>query len=473
MCSLSATCAITLCLVFVQIQGFSVLADELELRYLGKSLDQIDQRFPMDLAGVIKQTEITEFPMTGQPSLEKTSGLASLDLINDQDRVTGFPLLPGSQYRFLVSMKELHRIDRITISGQLTGGTFDLLTADQPLSPLDKGWSSMIESQPLGVPATAYTFRPKSTLNCCVVIKTPAELPPSGRLLLSDISFYSTQDTREFTLERTTPEPKNQVIITGSTHSPGALAQVDSNPFDLCSMYAGARVSYVSSVVDPEHINEMNDDNAATFLEFDPKEKESVAVFDLGQNRRLTKLSLIHSTHPGDVKFYMVKDLPWSSVVTAVTKTAWLNLQPLFPELFTASDVSISQPFAALKETSPQIVTVDSSWFQTLRELGTLRTDDTMFSQCEAPISGGRYLIVRFLNRGTGSETGFRIFDINVFGDYPKDTFVVKPILLPEIEGEALITPILNPSISSDSSDSSTAGKIVIPTPSPTPPPAS
>lgn len=105
----------------------------------------------------------------------------------------------------------------------------------------------------------------------------------------------------------------------------------------------------------------------------------------------------------------------------------------------------------------PPVVNVPSSWFEELHKLGSARTDEVEFSQMEAPVIESRYFIIRFLRGATqvaklpvwlrptawwfggaargdvmpiangGAPDPFRVYDVNVFGDYPPEDWEVAP----------------------------------------------
>ncbi len=442
---------------------FPLKAENIELVNLPTPLDEIPQPFPMDMSNVVLKSNIQAAPIEGQPAIEPVM----LTNLIDTDRTTCANLDKKGEYRFLITMGTISRVSAITLTGNLQGATATIQVAELPLKPGEEGWTTVFSGKVLGTPATASAFRPTSTFRALVTINTTGA--QDARPTLSDIAFYATPDHREYNLvpnpnKKTQDKDKNE----GNQEKFLVNKTVTQDEFDLANMYAGAKVSHVSSIAHPDQAHNINDGNAETVCEFDPKEKDSVAVIDLGQSRRVRKISMVHSLKPGDMSLYVTDRLPWEQEAKA-TKVAWNA--PLAFEVPTLSDVPFLAQLGvgppAVKSTAPIIIQVQSAWFDQMQRFGGANSESDHFTQIAGPLTNGRYVIIRFLNHSPSSLDGFQINDINVFGDYEKDDFILVPKDFGEPQQEALIinttpSPPVTP-----------RDYIKDPTPAPTPAPVS
>lgn len=446
----------------------SAPVEDIELANLPTPLDEIADPFPMDLSNIILNSTVTPAPLPGQPALDPIR----LMTVIDTDRTTGLDLSQKGEHRFMLHFGAINRVRAITITGNLRGATATVQVADLPLNADQTGWTTLFSGKVLDTPATSVSFGAQAAHVALITINT-GSAQESGPAL-SDIAFYATPDYREYQL---VPNPNKKVEQKKENNTDQEKFQVNKtvhqDEFDLASMYAGAKVSHVSSAARPDEANYMNDGNANTIWQFDPKETDSVAVLDLGQSRRVRKVSMVHSQKPGEISLYVVDHLPWEQ--EAPTKqVAWLDpvlmagsgpVMSDFPMFAQAAGAGPAKTFV------PAIIQVKAAWFQAMTRFGSAASETDHFTQISSAPTGGRYVIVRFLNRSPSQLDGFQINDINVFGDYEKDDFILIPKDFGEPTVEALIinttpamppVPPVYPKVPPSS-----------PTPAPAPPPAS
>lgn len=432
---------------------------------LDKNLNQILQNFPIDVAANIMGTEIAQISQISHPN-QPSLDAKTLQNIIDTDLASGVIIPKKGEYQFLINLKMIHRVNKIVITGDLKGTKIRVQLAEFPIPVESHKWKMVVEDKSLNSPSTSFSIRPQAALQILVTLDAN-RIEEKSPISLCDVAFYSQEDLREFKLEDNTRRSKQPINF---------AEQTELNPYDLGSMYAGARVFQISPTTNLESANSINDDNSYTFMEFDPNQKESIFVMDLGQTRRVCKISTIHSQTPGELSFYLTDQLPWNHPEqnpTKVAQLAWLS--PVHASKF-YSDIPIFAQIQANPSPKNQDVVINPAAFESIPVFGSVHTDSRMFSQINMPASKGRYIIARFVNQSTGAPSGFRVYNVNVFGDYPKDAFKLVRQLLPEPESSALIQP--NPNATPPQSvvyppELSRVGSLVSPTPAPSPPPAS
>ncbi len=474
--------------------------DEFELVSLPDPLAQVENVYPMNMSSTLTGTQIREIPRTGQPSLDDKK----LMTIIDTDRASGTLLTANGQHHFFFSFKTINRFHEIVITGTLKGATVSVDLAEMPVLPnkegwprSEQGWQQVMDGKPLNLPATSLLFRPQSVFQAIVTLKTaPAEVEPHPTIC--DVAFYSAKDVREF--ELVSNSPSGQGTGQPPSDDPSPNLQVD-NPerekagesqardkgdhetqYNLGGMQTGTRIAQVSSLANLEQADMAHDDSAATYLEFDPREKESVAVLDLGTARCLRKFSLIHSSHTGDLKLYSTNRLPWGAYnepshqtarhAVGVGSLAWLDVSLLLGRALVDSDIPL---FAQFSRPPPPKTThtlrIRSSLFDQLAQFGSVSTENRYFTQLTGPVVNHRLVVMRFTNRSTDTSKGFRIHDWNVFGNYGPGDFRLVPKDLPQKQGEPLVVvdPPM-PMAGITEPDYSGIGRVAI---SPPPPPVS
>lgn len=454
--------------------------DEFELVSLPDPTAQVENLYPMDMSSMLTGTQVREIIQTGRSSLDDKKLMTMVDT----DRASGTLLTANGQHRFLFSFKTISRFHEIVITGTLKGATVSVDLAEMPVLPnkegwprSEQGWQRVINDKPLAPPATSLLFRPQSVFLAVVMLKTAAaEVEPHPTIC--DVAFYSTKDVREFELV-----PSEVGLASNSTsgqenpsaNSSSNLAvsvQADDlekekawesqaqdkgdheTQYNLGGMQAGAQITQVSSLANLEQADMAHDDSAATYMEFDPGEKESVTVLDLGTARRLQKFSLVHSSRAGDLKLYSTNRLPWGAHnepphqtarhAVSVASLAWLDVSILPGRAPVDSDVPL---FAQFSRPPPQKTThtlrIRSSLFDQLAQFGSVSAENRYFTQLTGPVVSHRFVVLRFISRSTDASEGFRIHDWNVFGNYRPGDFRLVPKTLPQNQEEPLV--VLDP----------------------------
>ena len=405
-------------------------AKEVELVNVAKPLDQVEQSYLRNVASVVTDTEIKTVSSPAQLSFDEKE----LVSIIDADQASGVSLAQKAEYQFLISTKTINRLSKMTITGDLDGAFVSVQLAEMPLSPGENGWKFVVKNKPLQSPATAFQFRSQAAFRVLVTIRTSAaqvKTPPT----LCGIACYTFEDVRELKLEKNPnkkDQPETEKVAKDSSSDGGSPESL----YDIGGMSAGARVAFISSSVDSAKVNSINDDDADSYAELNPKEEETVVVLDLQESRRVQKIGIVHSQQAGELAFYVVDQLPWITPTRDAKKLTRLEEQD---DLIIESDVPRFTLGQLPPQTAQQTIRVKPDWLETLTPFGTIHADNEKFSNLKGASTEGRYIILRFLNHSTDSTGGFRIYGVNIFGDYKRNDFVLVPKSLPEVDGSALI----------------------------------
>jgi len=412
-----------------------------------------DGNYPINMAGMMAKTRIQQLVHPGQSTLDPED----LKSILDPDRTSGVSLPEKGVYDFHLAFHTIHRLQRVVITGSLQGAKASVRLAELPLQPGDSGWRWIVRDTPLETPATGFNFRPQAAYHAIITISTASAT--SGEPMLTDIAFYSNRDVREFKLVAGSPSPRAEnekgmldlPVMDGlddPTHSSetnGKGKARSEYQHNLGGMSAGTRVAFVSAQVDSRSANALNDDDAATNLQLDSRARESMAILDLGENRRIQKISLIHSTHPGDLKIYTMGRLPWVNHKQTPNQVAWLDGgQPFWsPADPIASDIPLlAQLTLPPPKPTLQHVRIRPSMFDQLPQFGFARTDEENFTQLVGPPSKQRLVIIRFTNRSLNGSDGLRLHDLAVFSDgKPGDFRLIARLFEPSVEEPLIPVP--------------------------------
>ncbi len=412
-----------------------VFCADVELISLPDPLKTRDHNYPRDVAELSLACEIEHIPAEGEAAIPKNDLFPMIDA----DRASGYSLPPRSELRFLVSLHALYRVSMVTLSS-LHGenSTVTVQLSSELFSPMEGQWTTVLQDVRLKDPACSFRFRPTSAAHALVTFKTQSDgSGPSPSIY--DFSIFTQEDMREVMLQEN-PHRRFQRIEDYIQSKPPDTGELFERQPNLGNMTAGSRISHISSSAKPGQANNMNDDDVSTYCEFDPSGGESVVVMDLRESRRVRKVSVVHSQASGEMDAYLVNKLPWDEEKEEKTaQLAWLDPLAHPGQTLMLSDADpVIHLAKATSSSAIQILTIKSSWFDGLTKFGSSHTDSLNFTQMMSPVTEARYLILRFIPGGGGSP--FRIYDINVSGDYPPDWFAWAPADYKE-ESNALLTP--------------------------------
>ena len=422
-----------------------VSAEEVQLVSLKDPIEDTSLMFPRDVSTVLFTRSLKHLPAVG----EKEIDAVELMRIIDTDHASYYQLGVMQDLVFHLSLNSLQRVNHITVTGwDLEGTTMDIKVTSEPIAVDEPGWKILVEGTHLGSPSTSVRFAPSTVMQAIITFHTPTS-DGSHAPKICDVAMITQQDLRDYRIERR-PEA---VARTAVAHPADLTA--NSMPFErqpnLGGMGTGSRVLYMSRGANVEQAYFVNDDDTRTWCDFSATERESVIVLDMTESRRVRKASLIHNRTPGEVTGYVVNHLPW------------LDDEETKPQGDANGNGNGDGSGNGKKKKAkapPPVVNIPSSWFDELHKMGGGRTDEVEFTQMEAPVIECRYFVVRFVRSappqvaavpvwlrptawwfagvavsdvmpialsGSGGNAPFRLFDVNVFGDYLPEDWEVAP----------------------------------------------
>jgi hypothetical protein len=399
------------------------------------SLDMVDQRFPWNETSLLTGSRIVQLPVKSQPALDA----GDVEQVIDSDPCSGVTLTRNGQFSFLVNLNKISRLRMLVITGALKDATMSIKVSSEYLAPDAPGWRVLAENKPMQEPVSSLVFRPESVLQTIVTIRTgaqDADAAPS----LNDISFLGERDVREFEFasksrkrevsQNEGPQPAYSFASFSDVRHPESI-------FNVAGMYADARVAYISPSAPTENANALNDVNTDSTWTADPRKPEAVAILDLGGNRKMRRVSLVHSRYPGDLLCYAVKELPWDTApAQKAVRLAWLpptvgTFLADFPLLAQLDTPSVSPA---------RNMQISSTLFDRMLRVGAVKTDNYNFTQFNVPASSeARYVILRQVNGATDSPIGFRINEVCALGNYTPADFTLAQRQLPQLDDRPLI----------------------------------
>ncbi len=416
----------------------SCFASAAEIRVLPvmDSDGRADVNFPQDVACTALSTEIVHIPSKGQVQILTMAPLAMID----GDRSSGFTLQDAREMTFRISLRAIRRVHMVTITvGSPGGTTMSLQTSSEFIAGDGKRtWEPALENVTLKSPATSFRFRPRSATEVLLTFRQPSTAAPL-KPTIYDISLFSQQDVREFTLVpggEGEGQPTSSNLQTSGARTERADEQAEDGSgahaceqqLDLGRMSSGARVFHISAAANQETADNMNDDDASTYCTFDSSKCDPVIIMDLGAKRRVRKASMVVQSQ-GEMSAYVTNELPWNTPQAEKgsgqrAQWAWLPPEMVATMGGVLSDVTtlFAQTTAVGGGGSCQGIQISPAWFSGLKKIGETRVEGLSFMRMKGPVSEGRYMVFHF--SPTATMPPLRVYDINVFGDYAPGSFV-------------------------------------------------
>jgi hypothetical protein len=247
-------------------------------------------------------------------------------------------------------------------------------------------------------------------------------------LHIYQFDVFGEEDVRDYGL-RETPTTDLKARQQFVSSNAGSYSK-EMLQYDLANIYSGAKVAHVSSKSRDKNVSYMIDGDPDTRWTADKSDKESLVLLDLENERRVSKMSVMHSSRPGKILAYVLSSLP--SRPSKPSQLAWLMRGMTDVPLFRfAQNVS-----------SPNEPGITSEWLDTQTPFASLSGEDSNFSTASAETQTSRYLLLRYLNSAPGTGEPLMINSINVLGDYSPEHFVLMPRSLPIVAaGGKMLAP--------------------------------
>ncbi|MBA2622703.1 MAG: hypothetical protein H0U88_03655, partial [Chthoniobacterales bacterium] len=321
-------------------------------------------------------------------------------LIMDDDTVS-CPLQEG-QTTFVVKLPTAFVLDRFTFVNEnaAAAGELKISVSNYQLPAASSKWVEVDGH---------VTFTSKRLFNLSMVgvearyVKLAFLVRTAGRI--AALGLYGGESLQSFS-ERNLHlvRAENGVTnarITQVANKAGGSNIEDSLNFDFASLYAHARIVYVSSGASAAS-RRMIDDDTVTAYKFAPTDRHPTAVVELGQQERLHRISALYKMEAGRLDVYLLNELR-------------ANRGDLSEAKLVASVVNHERNGKAAVDFDPE---------------------------------GARYVALRWTPDEANSGEPFEVAEINAFGDVPLS--ILNFSALPEVFASNLSVTTRPPSFPSD-----------------------
>lgn len=381
--------------------------------------DVAHQDLPIDHAKLIWFVSARELPRTGVEAMDKVN----LGRMLDEDIATCTTFKDPRKYELVIDLQRTVAINRVTLVTDVPGCPMTVRVTGADLSQDEgKGWTRLGETV-TKVPFTRFTMRNDPIRFIHVTLDT-SKLPKSEPLHLYEFCVFGQEDVRDYVL-RQTPEGEEKAreqFVRQSNVGGFPIEMLQSN---IASLDAGSSVRHVGGTQSDPKVSLMIDDDPETFWRADPADKETLILVDLGHERKLKNISLMHTARPGKLTAYALKDLPQDK--SKAPKLAWLegiSDIPLFRFVQNAPPAG--------NEGAPQLT---SSWLAAQAPFGSADLGSTNYTSFEFEPQSARYVAFHYVNPTPGMGDPLLINTICASGLYPIGEFVLMPRALPIIAG--------------------------------------
>ncbi|MBV9462985.1 MAG: hypothetical protein JO317_02050, partial [Verrucomicrobiae bacterium] len=380
---------------------------------------------PINHARLLWFVSAHELNRNAAPSIDEIS----LGRMLDEDVSTATVFTKPQRYEMVFDLQRTVQMDRIALVLNSPGLPVQIRVSDSDLSRRDgRGWTEAGETESQ-VPVTNVEFRPQPVRFVHLTIDA-SKISPDRPLKVYEFRIFGEEDMRDYAL---VPTPsgemtdRRQVIASNSGIYPPEMLEPD-----LASLTSGGRILYASSVRKNKNVSLIIDDDPDTRWIADPEEKETLVVIDLGAERKIKKVSLLHSMRAGEMLVYLSNSLPGKPGPAATL--AWLG------GVFDTPLFQLAAHESAGRDAQPPVT---SEWLGQQEPFGRIDTTDSIFSETTGSTRNARYVILRYLNRGGRDDLPLMINVVNVLGDYKPEDFVLAPRGLPAIaSGGSLGAPV-------------------------------
>jgi hypothetical protein len=392
--------------------------------------DQINSDMPVNHAKLIWFVSAREI-VRGN---EKELGKVALGKMLDQDIASPTVLEKPRVYEVVLDLQRTIQVDRINIVMDNPGCGISLKTSDADLSRNEgEAWQN-VGATTSKVPVTIFNMRMEPVRFIRVSIDTTSATVKAP-VNIYEVAVFGQEDIRDYVLNLT-PEKERKSRTEFVETATGGVYPDEMLQNDLASLDAGSKVTYVSSKLDDPNVSYMIDDDAETRWTSDKSEKETVIVIDLGAERRVNRMSIMHSSRPGKMMVYFLDELPFKQATASLGELAELGRRDA-----TLTDVPVLRLVQAAAAAGPNTKTLNlaGTWLDKQTPFGSFDTATSNFSSVATDVaSKGRYVLLRYINGEPGVGEPLLINAVNVFGDYGPGDLVLMPRNLPIIAAGGL-----------------------------------
>ncbi len=331
---------------------------------------------------------------------------AEIALLAD-DPTIGYPLVTGST-TLIFKMREIAIVRRLQFLNLNVRGTIAVYHSTEELDHDDPAWKPLLRSASIN-PRFATELRLPATE--AQYLRVDLQVEREGRI--AGFAVFGEESIRDFLEDRD-----------------GSLAAEQSDrtrvDYDLASLYAGARVRYMSSVTDLQSIPNTIDDSALTEASFSPDDEFPTIVIDLGRPQPVNRVSLVSSRQPGVIEIFLRDTREDEDGYRAGTDRATTSsILPRKTRQEALSDLA-TRPHSPMRSALLARVAMQPAGEKPTekesREYAPVARveDNDGFMRKSATFDKqvARFVMIRFKPNGRVQTGGpFQIYDISAFGD--------------------------------------------------------
>ncbi len=372
-----ASCSIALALVILDAP--SVFAADVRLQKVPTLAVDQTPAYPENLAryhlGAQVQTAPLSHPIANlQLSSSSDDPNAAEAALLCSDPTVGYPL-PAGKTTVLVSLPKIENVGRISFSNNGVVGEVTVATSNAKLPETSPQWHTVVQ-QELSARGLQAALGPSEAK----YVRLTFNVSRAGRI--AGFGVYSTGQLSDFTAPRARKLP-----VLDKSDSFALIS------YSLAEIHAKGRALYVSSGRELRQANNMIDDQPATTYNFAAEDGTPTAVFDLGKQSSVRRLSAVYSPRAGRMDFYVLQSLPGSVDHSA---------------------------------TAPENIALNDAAFASLNSVGSVSDDGTRGrAAIDFPAVVGRYVMVRWTPAAQG-QTAFTVAEVAAFGADQANTFLAR-----------------------------------------------
>ena len=299
------------------------------------------------------------------------------------DPTTGYRL-PAGQSTVLVSLPNIENIQSVAFLNEGAQGDVSIAYSNANVPENSPEWHRLERNTMSPGAITA-----KIGASEAKYVKLTFNVTQPGRI--AAFGVYAAPAISDFTM----PRPRKVTFEDSST----SFALIN---FNFSDVHAKARGLYVSSG-DANRVNYMLDDQPATAYQFAHDDAAPTAVIDLGRERNLSRLSAVYSAQPGNVEFYVLRNLPTGETVEQS------GLQPI---------ANVSQGSGL-----PSSLKISEEAFAGLKPVGSVVNTGEGRASVNFPPVTGRYVMLKW-HPATLHGEAFSIAQVAAFGPAQRGTAV-------------------------------------------------
>jgi hypothetical protein len=347
-----------------------LLAAELVLEKVPPLTVEQAPAYPQNLARYYLGAKVEAAPRS-QPiaalqlsSKSEDTNAAEAALLCD-DPTVGYGL-PSGGTTLLVSFARIENIDSISFLNRGARGDVKIAISSAKLPADSPQWHDVSQQE-----LTSDAVKAKIGPTEAKYVRLSFNVQEPGRI--AGFGVYCTATVSDFTMAR----PRKLNV----QEKPDSFQLISYSVTDL---HAKARALYVSSGDDLKQANNMIDGQPATTFAFASTDATPTAIIDLGKDTALRRISVLYSSRPGSINFFVLQSLP-------------------------------GVPRGTTAENAPKSLHFNDSTVADLKPVGSVVDEGNGRAAIDFPETTGRYIMLKWTPKEQ-QHTTFSVAEIATFG---------------------------------------------------------